>query len=209
MKDSNSINNNNNKNRQLRVKRWSYFFTLLIFWIGSNGLTACNQNKVSNSGQKVSTDEIKINRADSITLLISKNGHTQARLKTKEFLQNDGSQPPYLDMKDGLTIDFFNTDLKVESTLKAQTARFYPHNNNILIKDNVTVINTTGDTLRTELLVWNNQLQKFFSDVPVTISRAGSTSYGTSLEANKDLSWIRIHNQRGTLPVESDQLPQD
>ncbi|HTO16665.1 MAG TPA: LPS export ABC transporter periplasmic protein LptC [Edaphocola sp.] len=209
MKDINSIKFKTIFSKIFKKKITIGYFSFVVLTVTSLFFTACNQNKVGGSDQTVSADQVKIDQADSITLLISKDGHTKARLKTKQFIQNDGVNPPYLDMEDGLIVEFFDENLKVESILKARTARFYPHNNNILVKDSVVVISASGDTLKTQELVWNNQLQKFFSDVPVTISKDGSQSYGSGLEANKDLSWIRILQQRGTLPVASDQLPQD
>jgi LPS export ABC transporter protein LptC len=177
--------------------------TLIAF-----GITACETNKVSQSEAVVTEEALKIDRADSVTLLISKDGNTKARLRTKEFLQNDGAKPPYLDMNKGLQVEFYNMEMQVESILSAKTARFYPSNNNFLVRDSVVVVNTAGDTLKTQELVWNNQLQKFFSDVPVEIIRSGSSSFGSGMEANQDLTWIRIFNQRGTVPVEKDQMPE-
>lgn len=171
-------------------------------------LSACGQGGVSKSNKVVSQEELKIDRADSVTVIISKDGHTKARLRTKEFVQNDNAKPPYLDINHNLFVEFYNDSMEVESTLSAKTARFYPADNNFLVQDSVVVINKSGDTLKTQQLVWNNKLQKFFSDVPVQIIRDGSVSNGTGLEANKDLSWIRIFQQRGTVPVQKDQMPE-
>lgn len=170
---------------------------------------ACSENDVSKSDRQVSAESLKIDKADSVTLIISKDGVTKARLRTKEFVQNDNARPPYLDMNSGLYVEFFNDTLFVESRLRAKTARFYPESNNFLVQDSVVVVNAAGDTLKTEELVWNNKLQQFYSDVPVQIIRDGSVSNGKGLEANKDLTWIRIFQQRGTVPVERDQMPGD
>ncbi len=186
---------------------------LLSVWIIAFGfllsisLVSCSEDKVTKSNKQVNAEALKIDRADSVTLIISKDGSTKVRLRTKEFVQNDNAKPPYLDMNSGLFAEFFNDSLKVESTLRAKTARFYPQSNNFLVKDSVVVVNSGGDTLKTEELVWNNKLQKFYSDVPVQIIRDGSVSNGTGLEANRDLTWIRIFQQRGTVPVQKDQMP--
>ncbi|HLU17214.1 MAG TPA: LPS export ABC transporter periplasmic protein LptC [Edaphocola sp.] len=169
--------------------------------------SSCAEDKVGESELQVKAEALKIDKADSVTLIISKDGHTKVRLRTLEFVQNDNAQPPYLDMNQGLFVEFFDDSLKVESTLRANKARFYPASNNILVKDSVVVVNAEGDTLKTQELVWNNKLQKFFSNDSVEIIRNGSSSFGASLEANKDLTWIRIYQQRGIVPVEGDQLP--
>ncbi|WP_158605946.1 LPS export ABC transporter periplasmic protein LptC [Taibaiella sp. KBW10] len=169
--------------------------------------TGCTGDTISKSNKVVTKDELTIDRADSVTVIISKDGHTKARLRTKEFVQNEEAKPPYLDMNKGLKVEFYDDSLNIESTLTAKTARFYTANNNILVQDSVFVINNKGEKLLTEQMVWNNELQKFYTQKQVQIIRGTSVTYGTGLEANKDFSWIRIFNQRGTIPVEKDQMP--
>lgn len=191
-----------NSNQRLLSAKMIAFGVLL-----SLGTLACSEDKVTKSNKQVNAEALKIDRADSVTLIISKDGRTKARLRTKDFVQNDNAKPPYLDMNKGLFVEFFNDSMKVESTLRAKTARFYPQSNSFLVKDSVVVVNSGGDTLKTEELVWNNKIQKFYSDVPVQIIRDGSISNGKGLEANRDLTWIRIFQQRGTVPVQRDQMP--
>lgn len=186
----------------------SLFHLIMTFALFLIIASSCSQNRVDQSNEKVDATATKIDHADSVTLIISKDGVTKARLKTKEFVQNDGALPPYLDMKKGLFVEFFDDSMNVESTLSAKTARFYPKESNILVKDSVVVVTRGGDSLKTQELVWNNKQQKFFSDKPVQIIKEGSVSAGTGMEANKDLSWIRIYQQRGTVPVEKGQLPE-
>lgn len=169
--------------------------------------SACKEDTISQSNKVVSKDELLIDRADSVTVILSKEGHTKARLRTKEFIQNEEAKPPYLDMNKGLRVEFYDDSLHIESVLTARTARFYTQSNNILVQDSVLVVNDKGEQLKTQQMVWNNNLQKFYTQKPVQIIRGTSITYGTGLEANRDFSWIRIFNQTGTIPVEKDQMP--
>lgn len=197
-----------NESELINILKGSLLIPIAAFgFLSATCLSSCSENDVSRSDRRVSAESLKIDKADSVTLIISKDGTTKARLRTKEFVQNDNAKPPYLDMNSGLYVEFFNDTLAVESRLRAKTARFYPESNNFLVQDSVVVVNAAGDTLKTQELVWNNKLQKFYSDVPVQIIRDGSVSNGIGLEANKDLTWIRIFRQRGTVPVERDQMP--
>ncbi|WP_222166537.1 LPS export ABC transporter periplasmic protein LptC [Edaphocola aurantiacus] len=167
----------------------------------------CKEDSISQSNKMVTKEEMLIDRADSVTVILSKEGHTKARLRTKEFIQNEEAKPPYLDMNKGLKVEFYNDSMKVESVLTAKTARFYTQSSNILVQDSVLVVNDKGEQLKTQQMVWNNDLQKFYTQKPVQIIRGTSITYGTGLEANRDFSWIRIFNQTGTIPVEKDQMP--
>lgn len=171
-------------------------------------ISSCSQDKIKKSDLKVNTEDLKIDRADSVSVIISKQGETKALLKTKEFVENQNAKPPYLDMTKGLKVDFFDENLEVETTLTANSARFYTGTNNIMVQGNVVVVNKKGEKLNTEHLIWNNQLQRFYTQQPVRIDRGGSITTGSGLEANKDFSWIRIYRQAGTVPVEKGQLPE-
>ena len=187
--------------RPFFVRTMAYFAIALLY------LSSCSQDKIKKSDLKVSSEDLKIDRADSVSVIISKDGATKALLKTKEFVENQNAKPPYLDMSKGLKVEFFDDQLEVETTLTANSARFYTGNSNIMVQGNVVVVNRKGEKLNTEHLIWNNQLQRFYTQQSVRIDRAGSITTGSGLEANKDFSWIRIYHQAGTVPVEKGQLP--
>jgi len=146
-------------------------------------------------------------RAFDVEFIYSENGQTKSQLFTKEFLKNDQARPPYMDMLNGLHVNFFNDSMQIESHLKAKYARYYPQSGNILVRDSVVVVNKLGDMLETEELIWNQKLQKFYTEKFVKITSSGQVSYGEGMEANQDFTWFRITNQRGAIPVNSEELP--
>jgi LPS export ABC transporter protein LptC len=146
-------------------------------------------------------------RATDVTFIYSQKGKTKARLKTKEFIKNDQAKPPFVDMLHHVNVDFYDDSLQVESTLTARYARYYTKAENVLVRDSVVVINNRGEKLETEELVWNQKMGKFYSDKFIKITAQGQVSYGDGLEANEDFSWFRIENQRGTIPVDKNDLP--
>ncbi len=143
-----------------------------------------------------------------VTILYSEDGHIKARLRTTEFIRNEVSRPPYVDMRKGLRVEFFNDSMKIESTLTARYARYYEQQGNVLIRDSVVVINKKGDKLQTEELIWNQDIQQFYTEKPVAITTATQTMWGDGLEANQDFSWYRIRNLRGVMMVEKDKIPE-
>lgn len=146
-------------------------------------------------------------RAYDVEFIYSQNGITKAQLFTKEFLKNDNAKPPYMDMLKGLKVNFFNDSLVIDSKLTAKYARYYPKSGDILVRDSVVVINKTGDRLETEELIWNQKLEKFYTEKFVKIISSGHVSYGEGMEANRDFSWFRIYSQKGSVPVSSGDIP--
>ena len=146
-------------------------------------------------------------RGEDVTILYSKGGHLSARLFAHTFIRADGANPPYTEMQGGLKVEFFNDSLKVKSVLTARYARWYEKQNNILIRDSVRIVNDKGDTLTTPEMVWNQQLNQFFTEKPVKIITPTQTLYGTGMEAAQDFGHYTIHNLTGKVEVEKAKLP--
>lgn len=165
------------------------------------------KNDLSKLPENIKTD-FENERAFDVEFIYSENGQTKSQLFTQEFVRNDHAKPPYMDMLKGLHVNFFNDSMHVESNLKARYARYYPQSGNILVRDSVVVVNKLGDMLETEELIWNQKLQKFYTEKFVKITSSGQVSYGEGMEANQDFTWFRIKNQRGAVPVNSSDIPQ-
>ncbi len=149
----------------------------------------------------------QVDRAEDITLIYSEHGKVKARIYATEYISNDAAKPPYMDMKKGIKAEVYNDSMQVESTLTANYARYYEKQGNFLIRDNIVVVNKKGETLNTEELVWNQSIQKFFTEKFVKITTPTLVMYGDGLEANQDFSWYRILNQKGTMLVDKGEVP--
>lgn len=144
---------------------------------------------------------------EDVTILYSIGGKVKARLTTHTFLRAEASKPPYTEMKDGLKVEFFDDNTAVKSTLTARYGRWYERESNVLLRDSVHIINDKGDQLFTRELVWNQKLEKFFTEKPVRIVTPTRTIYGSGMEANQDFSNYQITNPTGSIQVEKSQIP--
>jgi len=156
----------------------------------------------------VDKNNMQEDRALDVTILYSEDGQVKARLFSKEFIRNETARPPFTDMKQGLKVEFLNDSLRIESTLTARYARYYERQGNVLIRDSVVVVNKKGEKLETEELIWNQEVQQFYTEKPVAITTATQTMWGDGLEANQDFSWYQIRNLRGVMRVEKDKVPE-
>lgn len=180
---------------------------LVVCCIFSIFFSSCGKEKFGKTDKTLDIEATKVDKADSVTLIMSQDGIVKARLLTKEFIQNDVAKPPYLDIKKGLTVYFYNDSGIVESTLTADHARYYQKTNNILVEKNVIVENEKGEKLYTEQLIWNSKIDRFYTQMPIKILGNGQETYGTGLEANRNFTWFRIFKQTGKIPIKEDQLP--
>lgn len=145
--------------------------------------------------------------ARDVKFIFSKDGRVKATLRSDTFIQNNQAKPPYIDLKNDLKLVSYDSLLQVESTVTAEFARYFPQTGNIIVRNKVVVVNQKGEKLETEELIWNQKLQRFYTDKFVRITMDGQITYGEGLEANQDFTWFRIKHQKGTIPVEKSSLP--
>jgi LPS export ABC transporter protein LptC len=170
-------------------------------------LAACTNNMQSVNAI-VDKQSLDTESADSVTLYFSTNGFTKAVLRSKTFKHVLNAQPPYVDMSNGLRVEFYNEAGQPTSVLTAKRGRYFEADNNVLVRDSVTITNKEkGETLTTEELIWNDKKQLFFTEKYVTITTPTQIIHGDGMEANQDFTYYKIINPNGVIAVEKANLP--
>lgn len=146
-------------------------------------------------------------RADEVQIIYSKEGHTKAQLFTKTFNHIQNTIPTYIEMKNGLKVEFYDDSLKVLSTLTSKYGKMFEDTGNVLVRDSVVVTNAKNEQLNTEELVWNEKLQKFYTEKFVKISTPTQVIYGDGLESNQTFTQYKITNVKGIIGVNKNTLP--
>lgn len=180
---------------------------LAIAVLGMVLFTSC-KNDPKEINELVSKQAIQEDKAEDVTIIYSEQGKSRIRMFATEFIRNEIAKPPFVDMRKGLKVEFFDDSMNIESTLTAMYARWYEGKGNVLIRDSVVVINKKGETLRTEELIWNQDVRKFYTEKFVRINTPDQVMYGDGLEANEDFSWYRIKNPKGTVRVNKEEMPE-
>jgi LPS export ABC transporter protein LptC len=146
--------------------------------------------------------------AHNVTIIYSENGTPKVRIYGTEFIRNEFVKPSYTDIRKGIKIEFFDDSLRLQSTLTAKYARFYDEKRTVLIRDSIIIKTKKQEEIRTEELVWNQNIKKIYNEKPVTIITPTQTMYGDALDAEEDLSIYQIKNLRGSLEVDKSTIPQ-
>lgn len=177
-------------------KRNSYYFFLLAL---SCVLYSCenDQSEIKRITEK--TNE-PVEHIKGLETLYSDSGMVKVRVISPE-LKKILTPVSITEMPAGVHIEFFNSEMKVESELKANYAVHYENEKVWEARKDVVVINKKGDMLNTELLVWNERTEKLTSDQHVKITTADEIIYGNGFEANQDFSVYKIYNVRGRITV--------
>jgi LPS export ABC transporter protein LptC len=187
------------------IKRFARLYALLS--LGCLLLASCN-NSMKEINELTNRAKVGEDRGEDVTILYSVGGKVKARLFAHTFIRNESADPPYSEMKDGLRADFFNDSAQIKSTVTARYGRYYEREGNVLLRDSVHVVNDKGEQLDTEELVWNEKMQKFFTEKPVRITTPTQVLFGTGMEASRDFSDYQITNIKGSVELQKDQLPE-
>ena len=146
--------------------------------------------------------------AHNVTIIYSENGKAKVRIYGTEFVRNDFAKPAFTEIRKGLKMEFFDDSLRLESTLTAKYARFYEEKKSVLIRDSIVVNTAKREEIRTEELVWNQNVKKIYTEKTLSIKTPTQTMYGDALEAEEDFSVYQIKNLRGSVEVNKSDMPE-
>lgn len=105
-------------------------------------------------------------------------------------------------MNHGLKMEFFDDSGEVADILTADSSRYYEAQGDFIVWDSVVIVSKKGEKLNTDELIWNESVQKFFTEKPVVITTKTEILYGNGMEANRDFTWYRIINPKGSVQVD-------
>lgn len=137
-----------------------------------------------------------------VSTLISDSGITRYRLDAEEWLIYDKKNPPYWAFEKGVYLEKFDSVFNVDASIKADTAYYYERKKLWELRSNVFIKNQKGEKFETELLFWNQNTQKVYSDKYIRIEQEDKIITGYGFESNQQMTKYVIHNSEGIFPVE-------
>ncbi|MEZ0486496.1 LPS export ABC transporter periplasmic protein LptC [Fibrella aquatica] len=172
---------------------WVLFGTLLL-------LSSCEEEKkpVKAVAYKGPIEEI-----NNVKLLYSESAQMRVKLTTARQLRyiNDDRKYP----KEVL-IDFYDASgSQIVTTLRSDSGRYDKAKDLYTVMGHVVVVNKAKqEKLRTNLLNWNPNTRKVFTDqkVIVTSQLTGEKLYGIGLDANQDFSRYSVRRVTGVFNLE-------
>jgi LPS export ABC transporter protein LptC len=174
---------------------------IIVYLMMVTMLYSCG-NKLSEVDAIIASSASNIETAENVELFYSNNGVIRAKLSAPSFTHVTNATPPYVAMKKGIKVSFYNGEKEPTSTLTAKRGHYFENTNNVLVRDSVKVVSAQNETLSTEELIWNEKQQKFFTNKYVTIQTADQLIYGDGMEANQDFTNYKIINPKGVIQLD-------
>lgn len=172
---------------------WSFIFTAAFALV----LVSCrNDPQVVNA----------VTKRDSFPLLTTKNidatytDSAELKIHLTAPLEEDYVGPVEKSVfPEGLYIEFYNDSGKVDGSMKADFAERRTRDRVTLWKKNVVVVNTKGEQLNTEKLMWDEQKRIIYTDAFVKITTADQVIMGNGLESDDTFTEYEITDITGTI----------
>lgn len=147
---------------------------------------------------------VPVDKSTGVEIIYSDSAKVRAKLITPELL-NFKTEKPYIEMKKGITVIFYDQNQQETSRLKADYAIRREHENVVELKRNVVASNTKGETFKSDELFWDENKRRFYSNKLVSITSKENVLYGTSFWANEDFSYYEIVQSTGDLRLTEEQ----
>lgn len=145
--------------------------------------------------------------AEKVTIEYTDSGKLRARVFSPILAAVKSKRNPYLLMKKGLKVDFYDENGNLESYMTAEYGVSYMEEKKVVVRRNVEILNIKGETLNTEELVWDQQSGVIRTDKFVKITGEDQITTGTGLVSNQAFTDWEIINYSGTINLPNDKKP--
>lgn len=119
-------------------------------------------------------------------------GKVQVIMTAPIMEKYDAAEAPFAEFTKGINVVFYDGKKLPEGTVTAKYAKYTNSNNIWELKDSVVLINQNKDKLETEVLYWDQQKDRIYTDRFVKISNQEMITMGTGLESDSKLSYRKI-----------------
>lgn len=137
-------------------------------------------------------------------IIHSNNGMVKVRVTAPEINRFTTVEEPHTIFPHGLTVLFYDSTLTVDSKISANYAIYHEPDELWEASNDVVAINSQGDTLNTEYLVWRQDKGIIYTDRYVRITTKEGIIHGKGFEANQDFTDYEIKETTGTIEVEDE-----
>ncbi|MGL5786181.1 MAG: LPS export ABC transporter periplasmic protein LptC [Bacteroidales bacterium] len=157
----------------------------------------------------VNTSLVPTMKTKDVESLISDSGITRYKFITKEWLVYSKAQSPYWHFPKGIYVEKFDSLFHVEASIEADSAYFWEQKKLWELKGNVRVKNIQDEKFETQLLFWDQNLQRIYSDSTIRIEQPERIIIGKGFESNEQMTRYTIRETNGIFSVREEETASD
>ncbi len=190
------------------IKTWTknikkYFIAALV--LGAAILFWGCENDLEKIKAFSSPEDLPIVYAENYKSTFIDSGQVRNYLEAPVLQQFETDGQPFVEFPKGVILDKFDNKKQIISSISADYAKQFTKEKRWEAKNNVVAVNSEGDTLKTEHLIWDEKAGKIYSDKFVKFVRDDKIIYGNGFESDQDMGNWRINQVKGTIYVDVEE----
>lgn len=156
-------------------------------------------------------DSLPVMDTRGVTTLVSDSGVIRYRIKAEEWQVYDRKSPSYWAFEKGVYVEKFDSLFQVEASIEADTAYYYDKQRLWKLMSNVHIQNLKGEKFDTDLLYWDQNKKRVYSDKQVRIEQLDRIIYAIGFESNEQLTRYKFYKTNGIFYIDEENaaVPSD
>ncbi len=146
-------------------------------------------------------ENLPVVEATNVETLFTDSGKVRFFLKAPKLLRYETENQDYIEFPEGIELIKYDEKQNVISSITANYAKQFEKEKKWEAKNNVIATNASGDTLKTEHLIWEEEAEKIYTEEFVRIIRPDQIFTGIGFESDQSLQNWKIKNPKGTIYV--------
>lgn len=161
--------------------------------------SACGGNKKALGSAITERDSLPVMDTRGVVTMISDSGVIRYRLNAEEWQVFDRKSPSYWAFEKGVYVEKFDSTFQVEASIEADTAYYYDKQKLWKLMSNVHIQNQKGEKFDTELLYWDQNKRKVYSDKAVRVEQPDRIIYAEGFESNEQMTKYTFYKMNNTV----------
>ncbi|HKJ80035.1 MAG TPA: LPS export ABC transporter periplasmic protein LptC [Prolixibacteraceae bacterium] len=189
-------------------KRQIYnIFRIAALFLGAAILFYACKNDLEKIKAFTAPEELPLIEATNIKTLFTDSGEVRFFLKAPRLLNFETTEKSFNEFPEGIELIEYDENQQIISSITADYARQFEKEKKWEAKNNVIATNARGDTLKTELLIWEEEAEKIYTEEFVKIIRADQIITGIGFTSDQSLQNWRIKDPKGTIYINLENEP--
>lgn len=161
--------------------------------------SACGGKKKAMGEAITERDSLPVMDTRGVVTMISDSGVIRYRLNAEEWQVYDRKSPSYWAFEKGVYVEKFDSLFQVEASIEADTAYYYDKQKLWKLISNVHIQNQKGEKFDTELLYWDQNKKKVYSDQAVRVEQPDRIIYAEGFESNEQMTKYTFFKMNNTV----------
>jgi len=192
---------------QKNIKILKTYSVIVVIFITTMFFYAC-KNDIEDINSFSFLDTMASEVVKDARIIYSDSGELVAILKAP-LLEHYNVREPYIELKKGVAVYFYDSIGVVTSTLTADYAISYEAEEKMEARKDVEMINTKGEQINTEVLIWDQRADKIYSNEFVKITTEDKIIFGDGFISDERFDKWKIIKPRGTIYVDDQETKND